>query len=98
MRFRYYAIKDKITNCIEAKREMMDTVEVHPSTTSFLKRLRIIEYSENRHARVEPDSPRRDIIRSGDVELNTISLKVDLTALVTVLLSVLFREVYCSSA
>ena len=76
----------------------MNTVEVQPSTTSFLNRLRIIEYSENRQARVEPVSPRRDIIISGDVELNTINLKVDLTAPLTVHLSVLLRAVYCSSA
>ena len=98
MRFRYSAINERITNCIDASRDIMNTVEVQPSTTSFLNRLRIIEYSENRQARVEPVSPRRDIILSGDVELNTINLKVDLTAPVTVRLSVLLRAVYCSSA
>ena len=73
---------------------MINTVEVQPATTSFLKKLIRIENKEKKQAKDDPVNPKSDIILSGVVELKTINLRAFFTAPVTVLLSVLFREVY----
>ena len=54
------------------KNEIMKVVDVHPGTTSSLKKCSKNEYSEKSIAKKEPNRPNRDMILKGTVVLNTI--------------------------